>query len=63
MLQEEGSVKPEEQGPRSRLASSTEDMTSASKQVDYPDLDIWVSYILENHGYYGLISATFMSPQ
>lgn len=40
VLQEESSVKPEEQGPRSRFGPSTEDLTSASKQVDNANVDI-----------------------
>lgn len=34
VLQEESSMKPEEPGPRSRFGPSTEDLTSASKQVN-----------------------------
>lgn len=46
VLQEESSVKPEEQGPRSRFGPSTEDLTNASKQVRTADIDVRVMIVL-----------------
>lgn len=40
VLQEESSIKPEEQSPRSRFGQNTEDLTNASKQVRLTRIDM-----------------------